>query len=747
MEEQDVISMRKVEDQLRLICTALQSPDLSPGTQRFTVDMYSIVYAAATRSRIGDVDNQYAAPQELYLRFQELMAEAVNMNPIDGRLPPQQVAAALLRKWSQFLVVQRWMLKTFGYLSRFYILHNNKTALDVLSLQIFYTVFRQHAAALAKVLLERFKAERRGEAVNKEELRQGVELFFRMSGIEDGDELQINLFSTPFLKETREFYQAESTRWIAESTVPEYLDMANKWLEEEAARAQRLLPPPMQTALMSNIEQELIANHLNSIIQAPTGFASMLKDWRTDYIRKTVAVVARLKNAGLDPLAAVVVDCCRQEGMAIVRKYSGQPDVDSKAYVHDLIDLHEKHMALLNNELGNHAAFQIAIKDAFEVVVNAGVATSESGPGATASTCELLANYVDSVLRTGTEKATDDELDDIFTKVVSLFTRIVDKDLFQEFLRKQLSRRLLTSTAFNEECEKNFIVKLKTTRGASYTSKLEGMINDKGLSQSTSNAFSEHLAELAKTPEASSLPSLDFTCQVLTTGFWPPLPQDSAVLPTQIQNIVSIFTNFYEKHTSKNRVLTWVNGLGSVTITAAFPKGSKELTMSVYQGIILMLFNSTAEMTLDHVKNVTGIEWEEVKRAVQSFTHSRVKVLIRSGEGAYQPTETITVNDGFSSAQKKMKLPVAVQRTAAAVAAVHAAVEEDRRPAIDACCMRVMKSRRKLDHGQLVAQVMEQLQARFAPDPKLIKQRIEDLINRDYIERDPANPSTYIYVA
>lgn len=35
----------------------------------------------------------------------------------------------------------------------------------------------------------------------------------------------------------------------------------------------------------------------------------------------------------------------------------------------------------------------------------------------------------------------------------------------------------------------------------------------------------------------------------------------------------------------------------------------------------------------------------------------------------------------------------------------------------------------------------------FQPDFKVIKKRIEDLISRDYLERDKDNPNTFKYLA
>lgn len=117
-------------------------------------------------------------------------------------------------------------------------------------------------------------------------------------------------------------------------------------------------------------------------------------------------------------------------------------------------------------------------------------------------------------------------------------------------------------------------------------------------------------------------------------------------------------------------------------------------------------------------------------------------------------------------------------------------VEKDRRYAIDAAIVRIMKSRKVLGHQQLVMECVELLgrmfkvlrkcyhQLRFErlkyslleffcsfsfllllsrlysyaceimqPDIKAIKKRIEDLITRDYLERDKDNPNSFRYLA
>ena len=74
-------------------------------------------------------------------------------------------------------------------------------------------------------------------------------------------------------------------------------------------------------------------------------------------------------------------------------------------------------------------------------------------------------------------------------------------------------------------------------------------------------------------------------------------------------------------------------------------------------------------------------------------------------------------------------------------------VDEDRKPQIEASIVRVMKSRKEMEHNALIAEVTTQLTSRFVPHPNVIKKRIESLIERDFLERDKGNWRKYKYLA
>ena len=62
----------------------------------------------------------------------------------------------------------------------------------------------------------------------------------------------------------------------------------------------------------------------------------------------------------------------------------------------------------------------------------------------------------------------------------------------------------------------------------------------------------------------------------------------------------------------------------------------------------------------------------------------------------------------------------------------------------DAIVVRIMKARKVLSHINLINDTITQTTL-FKNQPKDIKKRIESLIERDYLERDPTQKATYIY--
>jgi len=71
-------------------------------------------------------------------------------------------------------------------------------------------------------------------------------------------------------------------------------------------------------------------------------------------------------------------------------------------------------------------------------------------------------------------------------------------------------------------------------------------------------------------------------------------------MQTELTRYVAFYTS---KH--QGRKLDWDHALGTMTLRAQFDAGSKELSVSLYQGVVLLLFNDVAELTFAEILEQT----------------------------------------------------------------------------------------------------------------------------------------------
>merc|ERR1719413_34055 len=276
--------------------------------------------------------------------------------------------------------------------------------------------------------------------------------------------------------------------------------------------------------------------------------------------------------------------------------------------------------------------------------------------------------------------------------------------------------------------------------GAQFTSKLEGMIHDLTMATDLQKEFREHCDQLDGGKAA--LGGIDFTVTVLTTGFWPSYQVQDANLCPEMQKSIQVFHNFYNGRTQHRR-LQWIHSLGQATIAAKLNNRRHDLIVNSYQALILLLFAKNENHNLTFIQNATGLDGALTKKLLATLTISKYKILSKTGDAkTIEDDAVFSPNDGFQCPHRKIKIPPPVTEE------THnkERVEEDRSITIEAAIVRIMKMRKQLSHQQLVTEVLTQL-AFFKPNPKLIKQRIEHLIEREYLERDANQASMYRYLA
>lgn len=89
---------------------------------------------------------------------------------------------------------------------------------------------------------------------------------------------------------------------------------------------------------------------------------------------------------------------------------------------------------------------------------------------------------------------------------------------------------------------------------------------------------------------SESKPLVDLTVNVLSASAWPSYPDVAVEIPRNIQKALSGFEDYYKlKHSGRR--LAWKHSLAHCQLKAQFPQGNKEIVVSSFQAIVLLLFN------------------------------------------------------------------------------------------------------------------------------------------------------------
>ena len=148
----------------------------------------------------------------------------------------------------------------------------------------------------------------------------------------------------------------------------------------------------------------------------------------------------------------------------------------------------------------------------------------------------------------------------------------------------------------------------------------------------------------------------------------------------------------------------------------------------------LLVFNGyTKAVSVKEICEVTDMNRMTLADHLVSLAHPSVQVLLKRPDNRrLEDDHRFMINPKFKSSTFKVLVPVLT----GIVDGLHngtSAHNDDallisRRNALDCAIVRIMKSRGKLDHGELIAEVLAQLRNRFEPKISDIKKRIESLI-------------------
>jgi len=552
-----------------------------------------------------------------------------------------------------------------------------------------------------------------------------------------------DLFEMKLIQCTKLYFSEESKDKVEALEVSEYLVHVETRLRQEVERCQELFEPVTRKELVESVEMELLVNYVDVLIEK--GFEKLCESHKVSDLKRMYGLFGRVR--GLLPsfemdivekngnslgwthekMRVALLEYVKTKGINIVM------DVENDSImIKRLIEWNLRLDELLNEAFGKNEMFHRTIKEGFEYFIN----KRENKPA------ELIAKFIDQILRTGNKSYSEGELEKTLDQVVILFRFVEGKDIFEAFYQKDLGKRLLFQRSASLELEKMMISKIKAECGAGFTHKLEIMFKDVDVSVDILNAFHAHQKH------SDSVKDFDLNVYVLTNSYWPNSKQSEIKIPQQLARAHENFEQFYLQIHSGKR-LSWQFGSGSCQLKANFPKGIKLLDVSLHQTVILLLFNNANSVSFTEIRDAIGLEDKELKRTLLSLCSGKVdtRVLMKEPKGAsVSETDMFSYNELFVNKLMKIKInSIQMKETSDENKETTERVFQDRQFQIDAAIVRIMKTKKSITHSQLIAQLYTVL--KFPHKPSDLKKRIESLIEREYLERDPSNNQMYQYIA
>ena len=505
---------------------------------------------------------------------------------------------------------------------------------------------------------------------------------------EESTKLYLTQFEPTFLAASREFYRQEGQRLLRDADAGNFCKVARRRFTEETNRCRSTLSPLTLPKIKSVIENELVRDHIRDVIDLPnSGVKHMLNNDRISELEMIYELVARV-DPKKEELRRVLQTCVVEEGTAVNNAAAAfsqaQPDKDKTGqekegdkaaaekplnqltaaavqWVDDVLRLKDKYDRVLARAFQEDQGLQTALARSFSDFINIFNRSSE-----------YLSLFFDENMKKGVKGKTENEVDLLLDRGITLLRYIQDKDLFELYYKKHLARRLLMKRSVSVDAERQIISKMKVEVGNTFTQRIEAMFKDIAVSEDLTDSYRNYVTRLGD-PDPKR-PDLDI--HVLTSTMWPieamaaSLDEGSrplCIFPTSIETIKQGFEKFYlEKHSG--RQLTWQAHMGTADVRAYFSEAktktkTRELNVSTYAMVILLLFNDLAPgafYTCEEIQAQTNIPINDLNRNLQSLAVApKTRVLIKEPMSKdIKLTDKFFFNAAFQSQFTKVKIGV-----------------------------------------------------------------------------------------
>ncbi|GCE98819.1 ubiquitin ligase (cullin) of SCF [Zygosaccharomyces mellis] len=708
-----------------------------------------------------------------------------------------------VRRWKRFTVGAIFLNHAFDYMNRYWVQKERSDGkrhifdVNTLCLMTWKEVmFDPKSEVLVDEILKEITLERDGNIVQKGDVTMAIKSFVAL-GIDPQDLKKLNLnvyiqvFEKPFLRKTEAYYKQYSTDYLTTRSVTEYIFEAKEIISREEKAMAVYWDDHTRKPLSETLNSVLITEHAPKL---ESEFIVLLDSRDNGKISAVYSLMQRdftllprlassyeeyIKRCGESEIShlisvhkASIFNNSEDQTSNKTKPGSLLNTLPPKDYVKTLLDVYRTFRNMTNECFQNDPLFAKALDNACRSYVNSNEFALPVGTprSATSKTPEMLAKYSDQLLKKSTkpEVATDMSIDDI----MMLFKFLTDKDAFESHYRRLFAKRLIHGTSTNDSDEETVIQRLQSENSMEYTGKITKMFQDVRLSKVLEEDFDVMIKGL---PDYTKQKYPELQPFILAETMWPFSYQDvdfklPPVLQPSYEKLEEMYSN---KH--NGRVLKWLWPLCRGEIRADIGKPGRppfQFTVTLFQISILLQFNDNDVLTLEQLQEDTNLSVQNIAAAMVPFIKFKLVQQLPPGlenlikpETQFRlarPYKALKTKINFASGVKNDVLNVLAsssdvhaQKLVAATGSTKELTENERierelgaerQIFLEACIVRIMKSKRKLPHTTLVNECIAQSHQRFNAKVSLIKKAIDSLISKEYLQRCDDGES-YKYLA
>lgn len=333
--------------------------------------------------------------------------------------------------------------------------------------------------------------ERTGEIIDRPLVRHCI---YMLEGLyetfteEESAKLYLSTFEPAFLETSKTFYQNEGRRLLETADAATFCRVSSERISEEEERCHATLSTYSEQKIKGVIDAELISKNITDVINLEgSGVRHMLDHDRvqdlanvydlnaridakkialTKAIQKRIVQLGEEINAAAKNFAtsAAPADGEKKEGQKPTAPPVNYQTAAAIKWVDDILNLKKKFDTIWERAFTSDQGMHTSFTNSFSDFINSNNRSSE-----------YLSLFFDENLKKGIKGKTDAEVDVLLESGITLLRYIRDKDLFETYYKKHLSRRLLMKRSVSMDVERQMISKMKMEVGNQFTQRLESM--------------------------------------------------------------------------------------------------------------------------------------------------------------------------------------------------------------------------------------------------------------------------------